>query len=123
MMSCQSLITASGIAREGVAAVDAGIVHQDRDRPDLVGDLFGDRAAGRAVGHVEREALRLAAGIEDLLGGFGGRLAVDVEHHDLRALARIAERDRAPDAGARAGDDRDVVFEKGHVFRPAFDWF
>src|SRR6185369_4066915 len=36
------------------------------------------------------------------------------------ALARIAGRDRAPDAGARAGDDRDVVLKKGHDVSSAF---
>ena len=42
--------------------------------------------------------------------GFG----VDIERDHPRALAGIADRDRAADAGARAGDDRDVGCEKGH---------
>ena len=56
----------------------------------------------------------LAAGMTDFLRGLGGRLLVDVEQHRVRALAGITERDRAPDAGAGAGDDRDMVLEKGH---------
>ncbi len=68
-----------------------------------------------AIGDVERESLRLAAGVADFRRRLGRGLAVDVEHGDLRALARIAERDGAADAGAGAGDDRDVVLQKpGH---------
>jgi hypothetical protein len=38
---------------------------------------------------------------------------------DLRALARIAQRNGTADAGARAGDDRDMVAqEPGHVCSP-----
>src|SRR5207249_8868248 len=37
-----------------------------------------------------------------------------------RAFAGIADRDRAPDAGARARDDGDVVLQKpGHRFPPS----
>jgi hypothetical protein len=32
----------------------------------------------------------------------------------LRAFAGVTRRDCAPDAGARAGDDSNVVFEKRH---------
>ena len=63
------------VGGERVAAVDAGIVHQHGDVADLVGDLRRHRAAGCAIGHVEREACRLAAGVEDLLGGLGGGIA------------------------------------------------
>ena len=66
------------------------------------------------------KALRLAAGVADLLRRLGRGLLVDVEQHDLRALAGVAERDRAPDAGACAGDDRDVILEKGHGVSSAF---
>ncbi len=62
---------------------------------------------------VERETLGLAAGVANLRGGLGRRLLVHVEQHHLRALAGIAERDRAPDAGAGAGDDRDVILREG----------
>ena len=46
--------------------------------------------------------------------GLGRRVAVEVERDHPRALARIADRNRPPDPGARAGDDRDMVGEKGH---------
>ena len=61
MMSCQSLMHGLGIAGECVAAVDAGIVDQDRDRPDLLGDAPGDRDAILALADVELETLGLAA--------------------------------------------------------------
>ena len=101
-------------AQHAVAAGDAGIVDQDRDLADFVGDLFRRRDAVVAPGDVEQQALGLAAGVADFLCHVGRRLLVDVEQHDPRALARIAVRDRAPDAGACAGDDRDVILEKGH---------
>ena len=46
-------------AQHAVAAGDAGIVDQDRDLSDLVGDAFGDRDAILALGHIERETLAL----------------------------------------------------------------
>ena len=105
------------IGSEGVAAIDAGIVDEDRDLADLACDLGGGDAAGGSVGDVEREVLRLAAGFADVRGRCRGRLAIDVQHGDLRALAGIAKRDGAADAGACAGDDRDVILQKsGHCF-------
>jgi hypothetical protein len=56
--------------------------------------LFRHRDAVLAPGDIEREALRLAAGIADFLRGLGRRLLVDVEQHHPRALAGVAERDR-----------------------------
>jgi len=44
----------------------------------------------------------------------GRGFLVHIEQHHPRGLAGIAERDRAPDAGACAGDDSNVVLEKGH---------
>ena len=103
------------IAGERIAPVDAGIVDQDGDAPDLGLDLFRHGHAVVAFGDVERVAFRLAAGGFDLPCGLGRRLAVDVERHDLRAFARIAERDGAADARAGAGDRRDVGCQKiGH---------
>jgi hypothetical protein len=109
-------------AVKAVAAIDAGIVHQDRDVADFARDLRRHDAAGIAVGHVEREGLRLAAGVEDLLRGLRGGIRVDIEHHDARAFARIAGRDGASDAGARAGYGRDVILqEPRHVFRSSLN--
>src|SRR5258708_1902004 len=103
MMSCQSLTTASGSAVEALRRVDAGIVDQTRIVAALARDFCRHHPAGFAVGHIECEGLRLAAGIEDLLRGLGGRIAVHIENDHLSALARVAKRDRAPDARARAG--------------------
>jgi hypothetical protein len=101
-------------AKHAVAADDAGIVDEDRDLPDLVGDLFGHRDTVVTFGDVERKAVGRAAGAADFLRRLGGRLLLAVEQHDARAFAGIADRDRAPDAGACAGDDGDVIVEKGH---------
>ena len=114
MMSFQSFATVSGLRGEGIAAGDAGIVDEDRDLPDLVGDLLGQRKAIVALGHVERKALGLAAGLADLLGGLRDRVGIDVEQHHLRALARVAGGDRPADAGTGARDDGDVVCEQCH---------
>ena len=101
-------------AQHAVAANDAGIVDEDRDLPDLVGDLSRHRDAVLAPGDVERKAFGTSAGVADFLRGFRRRLLVPVEQHDARALAGVADRDRAADAGACAGDDGDVILEKGH---------
>ena len=85
--------------------------------PNCVGDLRRHGAAGGAVGDVEREGFRLAAGGGDVGGGLCRRLAVDVERGDARALAGEAWRDGAADAGAGAGDGGDVVLQQpGHGF-------
>ena len=113
----------SGIGGEGVAAVDAGIVDEDRDLPDLVRDLLCDGDAVLAFGDVELEAFRLAAGVADFLRGLGGGLLVDVEQHHARALVRIAGRDGAADAGAGAGDDGDVIGEQRHGVSSRFCFY
>ena len=82
--------------------------------PDLVGNFFRDRNACLALGDVEPEIRRLAAAVADFLCGLGCGLLVDIEQHDARALARIARRNRAADAGGGAGDDGDVILEKSH---------
>ena len=84
--------------------------------PTVSAICFGDGVAIPAPGHIEHHALGLAAGVENVLRRFGRRLLVDIEHHHARALARIAQRDGAADAGACAGDDRDVIFEKAWSF-------
>ena len=110
------------VGDERVAPVDAGIVDEDRDRAELVGDLRGDGTAGRMIGDVERKTFRLAAGVADFGGRGSGSFTVDVERCDLCALARKSDGDRAADAGACAGDGRDVVLqERRHPFLPF--WF
>src|SRR5262249_26068745 len=105
MMSCQSFSTASASAVKTLRRVDPGVVDEDRDVADLLGDLLGDREAILAIRDVERKALRAAASVADLLRGLRRRRLVDVEQHDARALARKAGGDRAADAGGGARDD------------------
>ena len=120
MMSCQSFTTASRSPVKALRRLMPALFTRIETLPTLLADLGSNGTAGLAIRHVEREAVGLAAGVEDLLGGLGRRVAVDVEHDDARTLARVAERDRAADAGARAGDGRDVVFQKArHMFRPS----
>src|SRR5262249_14382863 len=108
---------------ESVAAVDSGVVDEDRNRPDLLGDLLCDREAILALRDVERKALRAAARLADLLRGLRRRRRLDVEQHDARALTRQARGDRAADAGGGARDDGDVTLEKGHgVFLCVWFW-
>jgi len=59
---------------------------------------FCYRHAIIAPSDVERETLRTSAGFANLPGRLGGRCLVHVEQHHARPLARIAERDGAPDA-------------------------
>ena len=106
-----------GIGGESVAPRDAGIVDQDGDGTDFIGDLFGHRDAILMLGHIERETLRLAAGGFDVGGGLFRGFAVDVEHRDCGTLTRIAKCDAAADAGARTGDGGDMVGKEiGHCF-------
>jgi hypothetical protein len=103
------------IGRERIAASDAGIVYENGYLAELFGNLRRHCAACRAVADIECEGLRLAAGIADRLRGLGRRVGVNVERGHARALARVAEGDGAANAGAGAGDDRNVVLEKsGH---------
>ena len=118
MMSSQSLITASAAPSMPLRRAMPALLTRIETGPTCSAIAFGDRDAILALGDVERETLGLAAGIADFLRRLGRRLLVDVEQHDLRALAGIAGRDRAPDAGACAGDDGDVVLEKGHGWFP-----
>jgi hypothetical protein len=99
---------------EGVAPVDAGIVDQDRDRPDLLGDAPGDRDAIFALADVELETFSPAARAANFLRRLLGGLLVQVEQCYLRALVCVTLRDRASDPGRRTRDDGDMVLEKRH---------
>ena len=91
MMSCQSLTTASGSAVNALRRLMPALLTRIETWPTSAGDLCCRRAAGRAVGDVEREVLRLAAFRTDVGCSFAGRFAVDVQHDHLRALAGITE--------------------------------
>ena len=114
MMSSQSLITASAAPSMPLRRAMPALLTRIETCPTLSAICLATATQSSRLVDVERETLRLAAGIADFLRRFGRRLLVDVEQHHLRALAGIADRDRAADAGACAGDDRDVILEKGH---------
>ncbi len=97
-----------GVGREGVAAVDAGVVYQHGDLADLGANLGGNLPAALALGHVELEAVGLATGRLNGFGSFGGGVGVDVDNDDVRALFGVSERDCLADAGATARDHRDA---------------
>ena len=103
-----------GVAADAAAAGDTGIVDQNRNAANLVGDALGDGIAVRTVAHIEREAVGLAAGAFDLLRRFRCRCGVDIERHHARAFAGITQRDGAADAAACTGDDGNVVLKQGH---------
>ena len=87
-----------GIAGEGIAPVDAGVVHEDRHAAHFRFNFLCHGDAVVAAGDVEHVACRLAARGLDLGRGHGRRLAIDVEHDDLCALGRVSCRDGAADA-------------------------
>ncbi len=120
MMSSQSLITASAAPSMPLRRAMPALLTRIETCPTLSATCFAIATQSSRSGDVERKTLGLAAGVADLLRRLRRRLLVDVEQHHPRALARIAERDGAPDAGAGAGDDRDMVPEKGHGVSSVF---
>ena len=77
--------------------------------PTLVGDLRRDGAAVVAVGDVERKLVALPPAAVISAAVFSAASPLMSSTTTLRALARIAQRDGAADAGSRAGDRGDVV--------------
>jgi hypothetical protein len=69
-------------------------------------------AAGHPVRDIECKITRLAAGGADFRNRLGGRLAVDVEDRERRALAREAEHNGMTDAGTRPGDDGNMIVQE-----------
>ena len=114
MMSSQSLITASAAPSMPLRRAMPALLTRIETCPTLSAICFAIATQSSRLVDVERKALGLAAGVADFLRGFRRRLLVHVEQHDPRALAGVAVRDRAPDAGACAGDDGDMILEKGH---------
>src|SRR5215472_317658 len=107
------------ISGEGIAVVDAGIVDKDRDPADLLANLLGDNAAPLGFGHVQHKAKGPAAGGCDGLNGLGRRVAIYVDHSDLRSLPRIAQRDRSAYTRPTSCDHCNAFLEKpGHFIVP-----
>ena len=121
MMSRQSLTTASASPVKALRRLMPASLTRIEIVP-IFRHLGGDRAAGRLIGDVEGHVLRLAAGVADVGGRPRRGLAVDVERHDLRALAAEPERDGAADPGARAGDRRDVVVQESVICDASRRW-
>ena len=122
MMSCQSFTTASRSPVKAVRRLMPALFTRIEMLPALARHLGSIGTAGLAIRHVEREAVGLAARVEDLLGGLPRGVGVHIEHDDARTLACVADRDRAPDAGTCAGDGRDVVFQTAPPYVPPLSW-
>src|SRR6202042_3962561 len=81
-----------------------------------------DHLLDEQVGNpVRREVPREHEGFAGYLArGLRGDVAVEVVDQDLRAVFREQLRSRAPDSACRAGDDRHLVIEDGHVSSPPY---
>jgi len=97
----------------------AGVVDEHVDRAVAVLDRPEEAVAVGGRGHVALHGQALAARVRDRSRDLLGSLLVDVPDHHPRALAPVPERDRPPDAGAAAGDDRylprQVCFRHPHI--------
>ncbi len=85
----------------------AGVVDQDRHRPEFGGRLLQCRVHRGAVADVDGQPQRA-----DLLGGRGTRVGVAFPDRDPCAEGLQPRRDAAADARAPAGDHRDTVGQK-----------
>src|SRR5262249_9425229 len=112
MMSCQSLMTASGSAVNALRRLIPALLTRTETCPTSLATFAAGGPPGGPVGAVCGRGWRRAAVLADFRGRLGGRVAVDVERDDLCALAGVAERNRAADAGACAGYDRDMIVQK-----------
>ena len=77
-------------------------------RPTIISNVAFTPAASD-TSHARR--IRAAAGRDYRRRGFLRRLAVEIEHDDVRALSAEECRNRPADAGAAAGDDGDFSAE------------
>ena len=100
------------IGLERLADVDAGIVEQDVDRPELARRLGGEGSPGRDVGDVDRAVHGAPAERADLAGGLVGLgIIVQMAKGDVRALGGEGERRGATDPARAAGDQGDFSRE------------
>ena len=110
-----------GEGLERLADVDAGIVEQDVDRPELARRLGGEGPPGGDVGDVDRAVQGAPAERADLAGGLVGLgPVVEMAKGDVRALGREGQRRGAADAARAAGDQSDFSREF-HAFSPVSD--
>ena len=91
----------------------AGVVDEDVEPVGAAPDLLGERADGRLRGEVAHEELDGGGAGSARDVGAGGVAAglVARDHQDAGAASRQDDAGLEPDAGAGAGDERDVACE------------
>ena len=118
MISSQSLITASAAPVMPLRRAMPALLTRMETGPMVSAICFAIAAqAARSVTSSAKLSTVPPASLTSLAVS-AGACRVDIERDHPRALAGIADRDRAADAGAGAGDDCDVVLEAG-----AWQWF
>jgi hypothetical protein len=102
-----------GIAerRELAALGRARIVDENVEPAELALDRGEECRRRILLPQVERHGDRLGAVRPNQRRDLGQRLLVAPGHGDVHALGRHRQRDAAPDAAARAGDERDFSLE------------
>jgi hypothetical protein len=105
---------------EDHVAQDTGIVHDTIESAEMIGRRLHDFARGDCFRHRLEISDRSAATLLDFFHYFLGRgctvtRAVSgpagIIDHDFCAFGRAKQRDLAPDATARAGNDDDFVLQ------------
>src|SRR5205085_5125159 len=106
---------------EDHVAQDAGIVDDAVEAAEVIGRRLDDPARRDRFRHRVEVWHRSAAALLDFLNHFLGRRgrgtrairrAAGIVDHDLGAFGGAEQRDLAPDAAARAGDDDDLVLQR-----------
>ena len=87
----------------------AGVVDDDVETTEAVERRGHEAVAEVRRGDIARAHRRFATSRANLLSDFECGRLVEIVHDDARAFARQLQRDRAADAAARAGDDRDFA--------------
>ena len=107
-------------AVEDRVAQNAGVVDHAIELAEGIDRGFDDSAGGDGLGDGFEIGNRNAAALLDFLRDFLGRRRTrsrtvggdaGIVDHDLGAFRRAEQRDLAPDAAARAGDDDDLVLQ------------
>ena len=90
--------------------LEGGVVDEDVELAEFVDGLLYRVLAEFGVGDIAGEENATAAFLLDsLLGLLGVLVLVEISERDVGALAREEHRDRPPDAGIAAGDERHLV--------------
>ena len=123
MMSSQSLITASAAPSMPLRRAMPALLTRIETCPTLSATFLAIamQSSRLVTSSAKLSALPPASRIS--LATSAAAFSFMSSMHDPRALAGIAVRDRAPDAGACAGDDRDVVVREGAWRFPLFCGF